>query len=237
MAPPNGPTNPGRRTPDLALLANAEAWVFDLDNTLYPASCNLFAQVDERMRAFISRILDLDPDAAYRLQKQYFRDYGTTLRGLMDRHDLDPTPYLEHVHAIDLSPVAPSPALDEALRRLPGRKIVFTNASADYAGRVLDRLGVSAHFEAVYDIVDADYRPKPVPRVYDDLVARHGLTPQRSVMVEDIARNLAPAAALGMTTVWVRTDSPWSAEGADGGYVDHVTDDLVTWLKAVVAGG
>ncbi len=237
MASPHGATPTGRHTPDLATLAAAEAWVFDLDNTLYPASCNLFAQVDERMRGFIADLLDLDLDAAYRLQKQYFRDYGTTLRGLMDRHDLDPVPYLEHVHAIDLSPVAPSPALDGALRLLSGRKIVFTNASADYAGRVLDRLGVRGHFEAVYDIVDADYRPKPDPRIYDDLVARYGLTPQRTVMVEDIARNLAPAAALGMTTVWVRTASPWSADGADGIPIDHVTDDLAAWLQAVTGGG
>ncbi len=218
-------------------LRQAEAWVFDLDNTLYPPSTNLFAQIDERMRAFIARFLDLDLDEAQRIQKHYFREYGTTLRGLMNRHGLDPGPFLDYVHAVDLSLVPPNPALGVALARLPGRKYIFTNASADHAGRITDRLGVTHHFDAVFDIADADYVPKPEPRIYEALVECHGLDPQKTVMIEDIARNLAPAAALGMTTVWLRNESPVGGQGAGGNHVHHVIDDLVAWLEDVVAAG
>ena len=216
-------------------LGRAEAWVFDLDNTLYPASCNLFAEIDKRMRRFIAEALDLELEEARALQKRYFVDYGTTLRGLMNRHGMDPRPFLDYVHAIDVDVVPPSPALDSALGRLAGRKLIFTNASLGHARRVMGRLGVERHFEAVFDIEAAGYLPKPDPAVYRMLVERHGLDPGKTVMIEDIARNLAPAAALGMTTVWVRTGSPWGADGKDRGHVHHMADDLVAWLEAVVA--
>ncbi len=233
-SPNQGEPGPAAR-PRAHALRQAEAWVFDLDNTLYPPSTNLFAQIDERMRAFIAGFLELDLDEARRVQKTYFREYGTTLRGLMNRHGLDPGLFLEYVHAVDLDPVPPNPALGAALARLPGRKYIFTNASAAHAGRITDRLGVTRHFDAVFDIADAEYVPKPEPRVYDALVRCHGLDPGKTVMIEDIARNLAPAAALGMTTVWLRNDSPVGVEGADGDHVHHVIDDLVPWLEDVVA--
>ena len=235
-SPDQGQSGPAAR-PRAHALRQAEAWVFDLDNTLYPPSTNLFAQIDERMRAFIAGFLDLDLDEARRVQKTYFREYGTTLRGLMNRHGLEPGLFLEYVHAVDLDPVPPNPALAAALARLPGRKYIFTNASAAHAGRITDRLGVTRHFDAVFDIADAEYVPKPEPRVYDTLVQCHGLDPGKTVMIEDIARNLAPAAALGMTTVWLRNDSPVGVEGADGDHVHHVIDDLVPWLEDVVADG
>ncbi len=238
MAPCPDQCEPGPAArPRGQALRQAEAWVFDLDNTLYPPSTNLFAQIDERMRAFIARFLDLDLDEAQRVQKTYFREYGTTLRGLMNRHGLDPGAFLDYVHAVDLSLVPPNPALGATLARLPGRKYIFTNASADHAGRITDRLGVTHHFDAVFDIIDADYVPKPEPRIYEALVQCHGLDPGKTVMIEDIARNLAPAAALGMTTVWLRNDSPVGVEGADGDHVHHVIDDLVAWLEDVVADG
>ena len=221
--------------PAREFLSAAETWVFDLDNTLYPASTNLFAQIDVRMREYISGLLDVGEDEAFRLQKEYFREFGTTLRGLMNRHEVDPGPYLEFVHDIDLTPLAPSPTLEAALARLPGRKIIFTNATTKHAERVTARLGVDHHFEAVYDIAGADYVPKPAPSVYAKLLDDYQVDPGRAVMFEDMARNLAPAADLGMATVWVRTGSDWGAEGADGGHVHHVTDDLVGWLEAVVA--
>lgn len=235
-SPDQGQSGPAAR-PRAHALRQAEAWVFDLDNTLYPPSTNLFAQIDERMRAFIAGFLDLDLDEARRVQKTYFREYGTTLRGLMNRHGLEPGLFLEYVHAVDLDPVPPNPALAAALARLPGRKYIFTNASAAHAGRITDRLGVTRHFDAVFDIADAEYVPKPEPRIYDTLVRCHGLDPGKTVMIEDIARNLAPAAALGMTTVWLRNDSPVGVEGADGDHVHHVIDDLVPWLEDVVADG
>src|SRR5262245_32278473 len=153
-----------------AALLQAETWIFDLDNTLYPASCNLFAQVDNHIGEFIAQLLKIDADEAYRIQKQYFHDYGTSLRGLMLHHQVDPRLFLEFVHAIDVSPVQPSPVLERALGRLPGRKIVFTNGSAKHAENVMARLGISHRFDAIFDIVAADYFPKPEPFVYDILV-------------------------------------------------------------------
>lgn len=228
-----------------AALARRGAWVFDLDNTLYPARCDLFAQVDVRIRDYVAGFLGLDTDAAYRLQKTYFRDHGTTLSGMMRHHRMDPGPYLAYVHDIDLSPVPPDPLLAAALAALPGRKIVFTNGSARHAERVMERLGVAPQFEAIFDIAAAGYVPKPEPSVYDALVRRHGLAAGDTVMVEDIARNLAPAARLGMTTVWVRTDGRYSPPDAPDGAgrqnhdpdpaaaIDHVVDDLPFWLAAL----
>jgi|APTNR8051073442_1049403.scaffolds.fasta_scaffold16678_1 putative hydrolase of the HAD superfamily len=228
--------SPAAQRRGMARLRDAETWIFDLDNTLYPAAIDLFGQIDERMRAFIAEFLGLDLDAAYALQKQYFHHYGTSMRGLMDRHGMDPAAFLAHVHDIDVSVLDPSPLLDEALTALPGRKLVFTNASVAHAERVLNRLGVTHHFADIFDIVAAEYRPKPEPHIYRQLIDLHQVDPHRSVMVEDMARNLAPAAALGMTTVWVRTGSDWGAHGADAGHVHHVVDDLPAWLAEVARG-
>jgi len=221
---------------DRGHLRHAEAWIFDLDNTLYPASCNLFAQVDEHIGEFIARLLSVDAAEAYRIQKQYFRDYGTSLRGLMLHHEVDPRLFLDFVHTIDVTPVQPSPALELALKRLEGRKIVFTNGSAKHAENVMARLGVSHCFEAIFDIVAADYFPKPEPFVYDVLVRRHWIDPKRAVMVEDIAKNLLPAHEMGMATVLVRHGADWAQEGADGAHIHHTTEDLVAWLSELTIG-
>ena len=214
-------------------LDHVDTWVFDLDNTLYPADCNLFHQVDQRIGGFVAEMLKLTAEQARVVQKDYLRRYGTPLRGLMVEHGLDPATYLDFVHDIDVTPVPPDPALDRALARLPGRKIVFTNGSQMHAGRILDRLGVTRHFAAVFDIHAASYLPKPDPKVYDELVRRHAIAPRRALLVEDIARNLAPAAALGMTTAWVRVDAPW-AQPEEGAEIHHVIDALTPWLEAVV---
>lgn len=217
-----------------AALAASETWVFDLDNTLYPAACNLFAQVDTRMTGFLADFFACAPDEARRIQKSYFREYGATLRGMMVRHGVDPHVFMDHVHDIDLSPVAPNPRLAAALDRLPGRKLIYTNGSVSHAERVLGRLGITDRFEAVFDIVAADYRPKPTPEPYDVLVARHGIDPARAVMVEDVPRNLRPAAALGMTTVWLK-GSRCAGETDDGAHahIHHVIDDLDDWLEGL----
>lgn len=232
IAPAAGPPSENAMTS----LRAAEAWVFDLDNTLYPTTMNLFGQIDVKMRDYIAGFLGVDADQAYRLQKEYFRDYGTSLRGLMHRHGMDPKPFLDHVHDIDVNVLVASPALEAVLARLPGRKLVFTNASVRHAERVMDRLGISHHFDAVFDIIEAQYIPKPEPEIYPILIERHGLNAARTVMVEDIARNLAPAAALGMTTAWLRNDSDHGCFGMNEGYVHHVVDDLVTWLEDVLEG-
>ncbi len=212
---------------------HTQAWIFDLDNTLYPAHCNLFAQVDRRIGEFVAAALSLDPGDARLLQKKYFREHGTTLSGLMKNHSIEPAEYLAYVHDIDMSGVPESPELDGALSGLDGRKLIYTNGSTRHAENVLRQLGVTHHFEAIYDIVAADYRPKPEAAPYEDLVRRHDIDPTRSVMIEDIARNLVPAAALGMATVWLKTHLDWSHEGSDGDHVHHVADDLVAWLLAL----
>ncbi len=212
-----------------------ETWVFDLDNTIYPARHNLFDQVDVRIGAFIARLLDLDAGAARRIQKQYFRDHGTTLNGLMLHHDVDPHEFLGFVHDIDVACIPPNPELDRNLERLPGRKVIFTNGSTGHAENVLGRLGVAGRFDGIFAITDADFVPKPEAAPYTTLIERFSIDPEHAVMVEDIARNLEPAAALGMTTVWVRTESAWGIEGAEKDYVHHIIDDVADWL-AVLAG-
>jgi putative hydrolase of the HAD superfamily len=214
-------------------LRGADAWIFDLDNTLYPARCNLFAQIDRRMGEYIARLLGTDFDSAKQLQKQYFRKHGTTMRGLMTEHGIEPGDFLDYVHDIDVSVVTPSADLERALGRLPGRKLVFTNGSVPHAERVLARLGIAHHFEAVFDIVASAYRPKPAPEPYRELCDRYAIEPGRSVMVEDIARNLVPAHAMGMTTVWVPGIDVWSTEHDGLDHVHHVVDDLVIWLDQV----
>ena len=208
-----------------------DVWLFDLDNTLYPPSSRLFDQVNGRIRAFVQDYLSLDPEAAHRLQRQYFHEFGTTMRGLMSNHGLEPEGYLEYVHDIDLSPIAPAPGLDPALARLPGRKIIFTNASTPYAERVLDRLGVKRHFEAIFDIAAAGYHGKPYPSAYETLIERHGIAPQRAVFLDDIARNLEPASALGITTVWVTHPDARDRAETEGDHIHHVTRDLVGFLE------
>jgi len=225
--------------PDTLAVDQVDAWLFDLDNTLYPARCNLFAEVDTRMTAFVSHYLGLDRVAAKRHQKELFREYGSTMRGLMLHHRMEPAPFLHYVHNIDLSAVPDGTALDAALSRLPGRKLVFTNGSVPHAERILEKLGVARHFEAIFDIVAADYLPKPAREPYDQLVKRFDIRPERAAMVEDIARNLVPAAAMGMTTVWVPTHEDWSAVGVDQDFVethiDHVVDDLTEFLGKLTA--
>ncbi len=218
----------------LAALRDTGVWIFDLDNTLYPASCNLFAQVDRRISEFIGQHFGIPFDEARDRQKRFFRDYGTTLRGLMVEHDVDPVAYMDYVHDIDVTGVQPSATLTDALGRLPGRKIIYTNGSTRHAENIAGRLGILDRFEAVFDIAAADYVPKPDPRPYATLVERHGVDPGRACMVEDIARNLAPAHALGMTTVWVRGELEYERAGVGAGlHIDHSVDDLPAWLAAV----
>ena len=206
-------------------------WVFDLDNTLYPASCDLFSLIERRMGAFIAERFALSPEEARRRQKRFFRQHGTTLRGLMLEHAVEPEEFLDYVHAIDLSAVVPDPALARGLAALRGRKLVFTNASRSHAERVMARLGVSSQFEAIHDIADSGYRPKPDPAAYAGFLARHGVDPARACMLDDMACNLVPAARLGMTTGWIRTDSAWGRPTTeDLPHIHHVIDDLPGWL-------
>jgi len=220
--------------PIRADLSHIDTWLFDLDNTLYSATSRLFDQIDVRIGEFISQLFDVDTTEARKIQKSYFREHGTTLRGLMDEHDMAPEKFLEYVHDIDFSPLEPREGLNEALTALPGRKLIFTNADVPYSRKILDRLGVAHHFEHVYDIAAANYVPKPFPAAYDVLIERHEVNPKSSIFFEDIARNLVPAAALGMTTVWVRGDENWELPGNEEAKPDYVTTNLVAWLQGAL---
>ncbi|HER26109.1 MAG TPA: pyrimidine 5'-nucleotidase [Rhodospirillales bacterium] len=220
---------------DYSELRSAETWIFDLDNTLYDASSNLFAQISARMTDFIADLLALDRRSAFDLQKKYFHKYGTTLRGLMQCHQIDPHVFLDRVHDIDLGVIDQDPALDAALSGLDGHKVIFTNGSNHHASRIIGRLGIAEHFSAIFDIVDAGFVPKPAPEVYRHLIDRLDIQASRAVMVEDMACNLKPAADLGMTTVWVRTQTDWGREGSEGDYIDHRLDCLSDWLNALPA--
>ena len=222
---------------DFAAFAGTEAWVFDLDNTLYSHDTNLFSQVDARIRAYVSRLLSVDEAAADTIQKTYYRNHGTTLRGLMLEHDVDVDDFLAFVHDIDHSVVPPNPALGAAIARLPGRKYIFTNGSRAHAEKVAARLGVTDHFEDIFDIVSAKFVPKPARETYDRFVARFGVAPQRAAMFEDLARNLVVPKAIGMTTVLVVPPGTrevlrgeWEFEGRDDDPVDFVTDDLARFV-------
>lgn len=208
-------------------------WVFDLDNTLYPQASNLFARVSRRMTGFIEAEFSLQEDDARALQKRLFLEYGTTMRGLMVEHDMDPIRFLDHVHDIDVSDMAPDPRLAALIERLPGRRVIFTNGSVPHADRITRQLGIDHLFEGTFDIVAAEFIPKPDPRPYHEMIARFDFDPSRAVMVEDMAKNLKPAAELGMTTVWLRHDLEWSSDGATGGHVHHEISDLTAWLEHI----
>jgi len=208
-------------------------WVFDLDNTLYPQASNLFARVSRRMTGFIEAEFSLLEDDARALQKRLFLEYGTTMRGLMVEHDMDPIRFLDHVHDIDVSDMAPDPRLAALIERLPGRRVIFTNGSVPHADRITRQLGIDHLFEGTFDIVAAEFIPKPDPRPYHEMIVRFDFDPSRAVMVEDMAKNLKPAAELGMTTVWLRHDLEWSSDGATGGHVHHEISDLTAWLEHI----
>ncbi len=214
--------------------AHIDDWIFDLDNTLYPASTRLFDLIDERMGAYVGRLLGCDAVEARRVQKGYFRDHGTTLAGLMASHGVDPHGFLDYVHDIDLARITADPAVVGAIDRLPGRKFVFTNGDERYAARVLDKLGLANAFDGMHDIHAMDYVPKPNPAAYDALCTRLGIEPRSALFVEDMARNLRPAKALGMTTVWVDNGSEQAGAGADDGFIDYRTHDIGDWLTGIL---
>jgi putative hydrolase of the HAD superfamily len=208
-----------------------ETWIFDLDNTLYHAA-DFFPQITGRIREYTAKFLGLGPEEAHAVQKNYLRRYGTTMNGLMAEHGLDPGPYLDYVHDVDFSRLGPDPELSALIEALPGRKLIYTNGSRGHAKNVLTRLEMTHHFEATFDIIAAGYRPKPAPEPYRQLCERHDVEPSRAVFIEDTARNLAPAAALGMTTVWLRHDDPDTHYNRDESAIHHEITDLKAWLGA-----
>lgn len=213
--------------------ARVDCWIFDLDNTLYPPSTRLFDQIDIRMGAFIENLLGCDSTEARRVQKLYFHDHGTTLSGLMHYHAIDPHEFLAFVHDIDMAPLVAAPRLADRLAALPGRKLVFTNGDDAYAARVLTALDLSDSFDGMWDIHAMNYRPKPEPSAYTGMIEAFDIRPENAVFVEDMARNLAPAKALGMQTVWLDLATEWGDRAKDDAAIDLVVGDIAQWLDTL----
>ena len=217
---------------------DVDTWVFDLDNTLYPHHVNLWQQVDARIGEFVSAWLKVSREEARRIQKDYYLRYGTTMRGMMTLHGVRADDYLAYVHQIDHSPLEPNPAMGAAIAKLPGRKLILTNGSVDHVDKVLERLGLTAHFDGVFDIIAAELEPKPAPQTYQRFLKLHDVNPAKATMFEDLARNLVVPHQLGMMTVLVVPDGSeqvvredWELEGRDAAHVDYVTDDLTGFLE------
>ena len=214
-------------------LAHIDAWIFDLDNTLYPASCDLFGLIDKRMTAYVAKLTGLPWDEAYQAQKRYFREHGTTMNGLMTQYEIDPHEFLADVHDIEMDVLQEDRRLVQAIARLPGRKLIFTNGDEPYARRVLAGVGLSDSFEAIHDIHAMAYKPKPHPDAYQSMIQAFRLDPARSLFADDLARNLPPAKTLGLTTLWI--DNGSEQVGEDSGHaIDYRASDLGQWLDDIM---
>ena len=209
-------------------LSHIDVWLFDLDNTLYPPETAFMGLIEARMTEFVAQHVGLSHDDAHALQKKYYRELGTTLAGLMAHHDVRPEDYLDHVHNVPLDSLSPDPDLIAAIQRLPGRRLVFTNGDERHAGRVLAHLGLADLFEDTFHIGSADFVPKPHPDTFDRLIQAHAFEPRAAAFFEDSEKNLAPAAALGMTTVLVGPH----AQASTAPFVQYRTDKLAPFLDA-----
>jgi len=213
-------------------------WIFDLDNTLYAADSGVFQQVHKLMGEFISKNLSMDMPEAKKLQAKYYKQHGTTLRGLMDNHGIDPDYFLDEVHRLDYSIVSSNEMLNQELYKLDGRKIIYTNANEKHAIDVLDRIGLSSFFNEIFDIKMANYIPKPELKPYEQLINLFDINPETSAMFDDIAKNLVPAKKVKFTSVWIDAGYENFSDDiqASKKYLDFQTRDLSLFLKDVNEG-
>ena len=208
-------------------------WIFDLDNTLYSGKTKVFEQVDKRMSKYISGKLNISVEEAKKIQKNYFHKYNTTLNGMIKNHKIDPDEFLEFVHNINIDFLQKDPALGKEIEKLDGKKIIFTNGSRKHAINVTKKIGIDQLFDDIFDIVDAEFIPKPSIEPYKKLVKKHKIDPKLCVLVEDIARNLKPAYEMGMKTVWIENDEPWASKFSDSEFVNYRTNNLSEFLKKI----
>ena len=208
-------------------------WIFDLDNTLYSAKTKVFNQVEKKMTEYVSNKLNTDMDEARKIQKNYFYKYNTTLNGLIKNHKVDAKEFLEFVHNIDISFLKKDLELSEELKKLEGKKIIFTNGPKKHALNITKKIGIDHHFDAIFDIIDSNFVPKPILEPYKKLVEKHKIDPNFSVFVEDIARNLKPAYEMGMKTVWIENDEPWARKYSDSNFVNYKISNLSEFLKKI----
>ncbi|WP_372801047.1 pyrimidine 5'-nucleotidase [Paracoccus seriniphilus] len=224
--------------------SNIDAWIFDLDNTLYPPEMALFPQIEARMTRYVMRLLRVEPQDADRLRRDYWRQHGTTLAGLMAEHAIDPVAYLDEVHDIDFTPLVPAPELAAVISALPGRKLIHTNGDSRYARKVLAARGLDL-FEEIYGVEETGFHPKPDERAYAAVLRQSGVDPGRAVMFEDDPRNLIVPHALGMRTVLIGRGHSGPDVTGDGNaqpeqdlaHVMHRSNDLFAFLSAIALEG
>ena len=214
-------------------LKDIKYWLFDLDNTLYSGDTKVFDQVDKKMSKFISEKLKVSEKEAKKIQKNYFYEYNTTLNGMIKNHKIDAQEFLEFVHDVDLEFLKEDTDLQNELANLQGKKFIFTNGSKAHAANVTKRIGIQNLFSGVFDIVDADFFPKPSIEPYKKIIEKYGIDPQYCIFIEDIARNLKPANELGMKTAWVKNDEPWAAEFSGESFIDYKIDNLSKFLREI----
>ena len=208
-------------------------WLFDLDNTLYSGQTKVFDQVDKKMSSFISKKLNINPEEAKKIQKDYFQKYSTTLTGLIKHHKIDANEFLDFVHDVNLDFLQQDKGLEKELSKIRGKKIIFTNGSKAHAANVTKKIGIDKLFDGVFDIVESNFIPKPSLEAYKMLIQKYKIEPQYCILVEDIARNLKPAHELGMKTVWIKNDEPWAAEFSNEKFINYRTENLTSFLKEI----
>ena len=222
----------------LLLSKNVDTWVFDLDNTLYSADSGIFQQVSELMGKFVSKHLNIDIKEAKKIQRKYYKKHGTTLRGMMDNHGVDPDTFLNEVHQLDYSIVEPDQKLNEELDKLRGKKIIYTNANLQHVNQVLARLELTNMFDDIFDIKMADYIPKPELNPYKQFIDKFNINTSCAIMFDDIAKNLVPAKDLGFTSVWINAGYENFSDdiASSRGSLDYETKDLSSFLNGINTG-
>ena len=208
-------------------------WIFDLDNTLYSGDTKVFEQVSNRMTKYVSDKLNVNLDKAKKIQTDYFHKYNTTLNGLIKNHKIDANDFLDFVHDINIDFLKKDLKLNKELEKLDGKKIIFTNGSKKHALNITQKIGIDHHFDDFFDIIDANFVPKPFIEPYKKIVEKHKIDPKICAFVEDIARNLKPAYEMGMTTVWIENNEPWAKKFSDSDFVNFRTNNLSEFLKKI----
>lgn len=218
-------------------LKEIKNWIFDLDDTLYPSSEEIFCQMATRIKAFIVKSLNVGEDEAYEIQKEYYKRYGATVRGLMLEHGVAPESFTDYVHELDLSCLRKNPPLRSCLEELPGKRFIFTNGAYRHAERVTERLGIRDCFSGIFSIREAGYLPKPAEKTYRNMLKQFGVNPATAIMFDDSQTNLRTAHEVGMKTVWISTnerDNRYNKISDRPDFCDYQTDDLVGFLTGLL---
>lgn len=212
-------------------VSDKKNWVFDLDNTIYPAENNLFVEMNDKMRLYVMNLLKVDDEEAFKFQKKYLKDYGTTLAGLIKNHNVDPIDFLDRVHDLDYSVVQYNKDLKNILQKALNEKYIHTNGTKSHCDKVLDRLDISNLFNDCFDIIEANFIPKPQQKNYDIMQNRFNIDFKNTVFFEDMAKNLVVPKKMGMTTVWIYTEQTKHQYDEYKDYIDYAIDDLVKFLS------